>query len=309
MSVAAPEQRTIEVGDSRVSYTVAGSGQPLVLLHGWAGFWTHFLGFFGQDTGIKVYAFDMPGWRPADAKAGEHALSAFADAVHAALGAIGLDGKVHVMGQSMGSISALLLADRHPDAVDRLVLASPPVALICPGPKRWLFRRIGPALVRNSLYLRLAEQTHKSRWYNYWLARWTTFYRYDPWFFEEVIMPSALACDEQTSLGQTLSLLDVDVWSLLERTPNPTAVITGDRDPLIPLRMARQVADSLVDGHLFVIPRAKHGIMIEQAEEFRDIALGFLREPDAGCPDQPNPCPDVLASSSFVPPALPADGL
>ena len=309
MSVAAPEQRTIEVGGARISYTVVGSGQPLVLLHGWAGFWKHFLGLFTEDTGIKVYAFDMPGWRPADAQQGQHALSAFADAVHAALGVLGIQGKVHVMGQSMGSISALLLADRHPEAVDRLVLASPPVALICPGPKRWLFRRLGPALVRNSLYLWITEQTHKSRWYNYWLARWTTFYRYDPWFFEHVIMPSALACDEQTSLGQTLSLLDVDVWSILERTPNPAAVIMGDRDPLIPLDMARQVADSLADGQLFVIPRAKHGIMIEQAEEFRDLAVSFLRQPETARSDQLNAGPEPRAGSGFAPPALPADGM
>ncbi len=277
MAAAELEHHLVEIDGSQVSFTVTGTGRPLVLLHGWAGFWRPFVSLFGGDLGVRLYAFDMPGWEPAAAQRQEHPLCAWADAVYRTLRLLGIDEKVPVMGNSMGALTAMLLADRHPDMVDRLILASPPVALFNRGPKRWLLQAFSQVMVRYPPMLRLVERTHKSRWYNVAVARWTTFYRYDPVVFEEVIMPSALACDERTSLGQTISLLDVDIRALVSRIPNPTAIITGDRDPLVPLDGARMMAELLRDGHLLVIPRAKHGIMLEQAHEFRDLVLGFLQ--------------------------------
>lgn len=276
MPLAELEHHVVEINGSRVSFSVTGEGRPLVLLHGWAGFWERFLSLFTPDLGFRIYGFDMPGWTPAAELAGQNPLCAFADAVRSTFGVIGIEDKAHVMGNSVGALTALLLADRHPHAVDRLILASPPVALLRRGLKRWLLKHLGGAMVTSPLALGIAERTHKSRWYNYWLARWATFYRYDPVFFETVIMPSALACDEQTSLRQTLSLLEIDALALVQRIQHTTAVITGDRDPLVPPHAARAMVELLPAGELLVIPHAKHGIMVEQAHEFRDLVVSFL---------------------------------
>ena len=280
MSMAPPERRTVEIDGSRVSYTVVGSGEPLVLLHGWAGFWEHMLSLFPREAGYKLYAFDMPGWCPSGTVNGQNALESFSEAVYQAVKALGIGNKVHVMGQSMGALSALILADRHPDLAERLILASPPLTLLHQGPGRWLLYRVGSAVLQYPPLLAVAERTHKSRWYNYWLARYVSFYRYDPSFFEQVIMPSALACDEKTSIHQTVSLLDIDFWSIIGRIPHKSAILTGDRDPLVPVTMAREMVGRFRDGHLFVIPRAKHAIMIENALEFCDITLSFLADRD-----------------------------
>lgn len=273
MPIAELEHHVVDIDGSRISYTVTGAGRPLVVLHGWAGFWKPFLSLFSADLGVKVYGFDMPGWSPAPELAAEHPLCAWADTIYRTLQLLGIEEKVPVMGNSVGALTAMLLADRHPHAVDRLILASPPIALFHQGLKSRLFQVFAGVMERYPAVLKIVEQTHKSRLYNMWVARWTTFYEYDPVFFNEVIMPSALACDERTSLNQTLSLRQIDMWSLIQRTSHTTAIITGDRDPLVPLKQARLMTDLLPNGHLFVIPRAKHGIMLEQAEEFRDLVL------------------------------------
>jgi pimeloyl-ACP methyl ester carboxylesterase len=284
VSVAELEHHLVDIDGSQVSFTVTGAGRPLVVLHGWAGFWQPFLSLFSAELGVKVYGFDMPGWRPSPRLAAEHPLCAWGDMVCRTLEHLGIDEKVAVMGNSVGALSAMLLADRHPQAVDRLLLASPPIALFHRGFKNRLFRTFAGVMDRYPPVLRLVEQTHKNRWYNLWVARWTTFYRFDPVFFDEVIMPSALACDERTSLNQTLSLLEIDFWELIQRTSHPAAIITGDRDPLVPLNQARLMAGLLPDGHLFVLPRAKHGIMLEQAPEFRDIVLDILKRRSLASP-------------------------
>jgi pimeloyl-ACP methyl ester carboxylesterase len=277
VSIAELEHHIIDIDGSRISFTVTGAGQPLVVLHGWAGFWKPFLSLFSDELGVKVYGFDMPGWSPAPALAGEHPLCAWADTISRTLRLLGIEDRVPVMGNSVGALTAMLLADRHPQAVDRLILASPPIALFHRGFKNRLFHTFAAVMDRFPAVLRIVEQTHKNRWYNLWVARWTTFYRFDPIFFDEVIMPSALACDERTSLNQTLSLLEIDIWSLIQRTSHPTAIITGDRDPLVPLQQARLMADLLPNARMLVIPRAKHGIMLEQAQEFRDLVLDCVR--------------------------------
>lgn len=278
MSVTGLERRIIEVDGSRVSYTVSGQGKPLVLIHGWAGFWEHIMSMINPETGFQFYAFDMPGWHHADALNGNNTLETFDTALYQALKALGLGHKVHLMGQSMGAISALLFADRHPDLTDRLVLASPPFSLLRRGANRRILRWGLKAMLQYRPLLSVAKRTHKSRWYNYWMTRYGAFYRYDPWFFEQVIMPSALVCDEKTSLSHTVSMLDIDAWSMARRIPNRTAIIVGDRDPVVTVKAARSAVRLFRDGHLFVIPQAKHAIMMEKAAEFCAITFDFLED-------------------------------
>src|SRR5687767_9414999 len=81
VSIAELEHHVVDIDGSRISFTVTGSGRPLVLLHGWAGFWKPFISLFAADLGVKVYGFDMPGWCPAPELAAEHPLCAWADTV------------------------------------------------------------------------------------------------------------------------------------------------------------------------------------------------------------------------------------
>lgn len=92
--------------------TRAGSGEPLVLLHGigtWRGDFTRVLPHL---RGFDVIALDLPGHGDSPPLAGRPSVAALADAVEAHLDAIGLD-TVHLLGNSLGGRIALELAMRQ----------------------------------------------------------------------------------------------------------------------------------------------------------------------------------------------------
>ena len=201
--------------------------------------------------------------------------------------ALDLDRPVHLMGQSMGAISALLFADRHPEMTAGLVLASPPFSLLRRTPHKRLLRWGLARALQVPPLMSVMAATHKTRWYNYWMTRTTAFYRFDPWFFEQVILPSAQVCDERTSLSHTLSMLDIDPWRLAPRIPAPTAIIIGDCDPVISVRTAREAVRLFPQGRLFILHKAKHAIMMERAADLCDVTFRFLRETSQPAPRLP----------------------
>ncbi|MFN8473554.1 MAG: alpha/beta hydrolase [Anaerolineae bacterium] len=284
MSTAQFERRTLDVGASTLSYSVCGDGEPLVLIHGWAGFWEHILSVMQSTRGFRLYAFDMPGWQRAEALRDGNTLEAFNQALAEAVDALAIEGPIHLMGQSMGAVSALLFADHFPERVGKLVLVSPPFSLLRDGPNRRLLRWGIRTALGNPPILSIVSRAHKTRWYNYWITKQTAFYEYNPWFFEEVILPSARVCDEETSLSHTLSMFEIDVWSMARRCTHPTAIIIGDRDPVISVGEARLAVRLFQRGELFIIQRAKHAIMMERAVELCETTFQFLSDADETVP-------------------------
>jgi len=114
-----------QVEGLRIAYWAAGSGAPLLLLH---GIGSNGESFAPQLAGLadrfRVVAWDAPGYGGSDdhplAKPRPRDYAAIAAGLIAALGL----GRAHVVGQSLGSLMAAALARHHPGSVDRLVLAS-----------------------------------------------------------------------------------------------------------------------------------------------------------------------------------------
>jgi pimeloyl-ACP methyl ester carboxylesterase len=118
----------VEAGGVRYGYEIHGAGAPLLLLHG--GFGT--LEMFGPVLGRlaerrQVIAVDLYGHgrtaltdRPIDPVA-------MGDDMAAVVRALGFE-RVDALGFSFGGMVAFRLAVQHPEAVDRLVLASVPYA-------------------------------------------------------------------------------------------------------------------------------------------------------------------------------------
>jgi pimeloyl-ACP methyl ester carboxylesterase len=126
MDTTLPAQRCgTQVDGLRISYWEAGAGPPLLLLHGIGSsgesFAPQLAGLAGR---FRVIAWDAPGYGGSD----DHPLAKPCPRDYAAIAAglivaLGL-GRAHVVGQSLGALMAGALARHHPDAVDRLVLAS-----------------------------------------------------------------------------------------------------------------------------------------------------------------------------------------
>jgi pimeloyl-ACP methyl ester carboxylesterase len=123
--VTAPESGYAPVNGVDMYYEVRGSGRPLVLLHG--GLLTIDL-TFGQylsDLAAhhRVIAVESQGHGHTADTDRPLTFDGLADDVVALLDLLGVD-TADVFGFSLGALTALRLAMRHPDRVGRLVLAS-----------------------------------------------------------------------------------------------------------------------------------------------------------------------------------------
>lgn len=103
-----------------------GTGQPLLLLHGGSGSWTHWIHNVGPlATCRRVLAPDMPGFGESDALPEPQTAEALADLVAAGLDAVVPDQHLDIAGFSFGAIVAGLVAARLGARVGVLALLGP----------------------------------------------------------------------------------------------------------------------------------------------------------------------------------------
>lgn len=270
----------MEVGGRRVRYLAAGTGRPLVLLHGvgtnhreWA--WA----IPTLARGRSVYAPHLPGFG-GDGPPPDASPEYSAAYVAGFLDALGL-GRAAVAGNSFGGLVALRLALSEPARVSVLCLAD----------SAGLGREVNPLLVAATaggvgelaaLWGRApvgAAQRTLSRapllfanplrtpegWYEqqYRASR-------SPGLMETTI--AALRANLDLS-GQRRVLLDD-----LGRLEMPTLVLWGGRDRVFPAFQGREAAERVRRGRLAVIPGCGHLPHVEQPREFAAILGAFLDE-------------------------------
>ncbi|MFL5673580.1 MAG: alpha/beta fold hydrolase [Chloroflexota bacterium] len=245
---------TIRANDLDIAYEVRGDGPPLVIMHGAAT--TAGYTFGRQLPAIagtfQVFMPDARGhgntrWDVARGFRAEWLvddLEAFVDVVGLAT--------FHLVGYSMGGMTALGFAARRPERLRTLVVAGITTAR---EPRASVVRRLmDPARIERdepgwAADLRRLDETHGA-------GHWRT-------------LVTAVADDVA---AQPL-LTPVEIRGIT----SPTLVMVGDRDPLVPVDQAAALARSVRDGRLFVAPRAGHDVTNEQPELCTTAMLGFYR--------------------------------
>src|SRR5947209_15350375 len=125
MTIADADSPTVRAGNTAFSYLEAGSGPPLVLLHGIGSAAASFRYQLEALSGrFRVVAWDAPGYGASTPLAIEHPDTRdYAAALDAWLGALGVD-RCHLVGQSLGTLIAARFAAAQPGRVLSLTLAS-----------------------------------------------------------------------------------------------------------------------------------------------------------------------------------------
>ena len=284
---ASIEELTIDVGGLTTRYFVAGSGPPLVLLHGdgeSAFDWSWTLPILARTR--RVYAPDLPGSGD-NAKKADVSLASLERFALSFLDATGI-GRSAVVGSSLGGLVALRLALAEPSRVSALVLVASSglgravnlglSSLVVPGygdlAIAWGGTTSGAAQrARARARLLFARPGRAPR---AWVSEQHRLAR-TPGFLAAQL--AALRA-ELDPLGQREILLD-----RLDRLTMPTLVVWGERDRILPASQARAALARLPKGSLEVIPDCGHLPHIEWPDRFAEALGGFLRDREDAGPD------------------------
>lgn len=119
----------VKAGDIRLSVTLEGDGDPVILLHGFpelAYSWRHQIPALAA-AGYRAIAPDLRGYGASDrpSRVEDYGIQALAGDVVALMDALGL-ARAHVVGHDWGGSLAWVAATLHPDRVASLVILNSP---------------------------------------------------------------------------------------------------------------------------------------------------------------------------------------
>jgi pimeloyl-ACP methyl ester carboxylesterase len=275
---------SIEVDGLHITYERAGSGPPLVLLHGYVGdgatTWRPQLD--GLSDAFTLIAWNAPGAGGSSDPPESFGMAGYADALAAFIAALGL-GAPHVAGLSFGGALALALYRRHPRVPRTLVLASAYAGWGGSLPPEVADQRLRQALV-------LAELP-PDEFVGTLL----------PTMFSEGTAPdaveafgAAMRAFHPVGFRAMARASAEDLRDVLRQISVPTLLLYGAKDVRAPLPVARDLEASIPPSTLVVLPDAGHVCNIEAPQEFNRAIREFLIP--AGPP----------ASPTARPPATPA---
>jgi pimeloyl-ACP methyl ester carboxylesterase len=240
----------IDVNGHPTWLTVSGSHEKTVLLlHGGLSESDSMLGSIGGplEEHYRVAAFDRRGHgRTADTPEPFH-YDSMADETVAVLEHLG--GQAHLVGFSDGGVTALLVALRRPDLVDRMVL-------------------IGADFHHSGLRELAPPQGDDDPLYSGIAAIYAERSPDGADHFDEFIAKSFTMFQAEPTLT-TADLAGIEA---------PALVLVGD-DDLIELPHTVELYESIPEAQLAVVPAASHLLPIEQPAETARIILRYLAAP------------------------------
>jgi pimeloyl-ACP methyl ester carboxylesterase len=274
-------RREITLHGHAVSFTEAGSGPVVLLLHGIAGSsrgWEHVIPAVAEHA--HVIAPDLLGHGESAKPRGDYSLGAFASGLRDLMAALGHD-KATIVGHSLGGGVAMQLAYQHPELCERLVLVSSgglgrevtPVlrAATLPGAE-WVLpllahRRVldaasaGARVIGRLPFLQRPALREIGRGYASLVDTGC----------RQAFVHTARSVIDVT--GQRVDASD----RLYLAADVPTMVVWGGRDSFIPVAHAEHFASLVPGTRKEIFARAGHFPHIDEPERFARVLVDFMQ--------------------------------
>ena len=271
----------IELHGRRVVYRVAGSGPPVVLIHGMLNSSSHWravaLDLAREHT---VIAPDLIGHGDSAAPRGDYSLGAHAASIRDLLAAQGID-RASIVGHSLGGGVAMQFFYQFPQRTERLVLVS----------SGGLGHEVSPMLrtaalpgvsallsltIRRRLLGALSDAGHRLDRREVRLGVYVQ-------ALARALRPLESAEARQAFLQTLRAVIDVhgqrvsatDRLYLLESMP--TLIVWGERDNTIPLSHGRRAHAAIPNSRLRTLPRAAHFPHLEDPQGLAQMLREFIQ--------------------------------
>ena len=261
-----------DVGGRTITYRRAGTGPPLLFLHGgWSDSraWGPQLASLADE--FDMIAWDAPGCGGSADPAGPMSLDYYADAAAALLSTLGIE-RAHLCGLSFGGGLAIAVYGRHPQLIRSMVLA---------GAYAGWKGSLPPAEVHARLERVRAESERPA-------ARVAG--RPPTQFFSGPAPPGAstlirgMMADIRPATPVTMltAFAEADLTGVLPSVTVPTLLLYGERDVRAPRPVADALLAALPNAELVVVPGAGHYINIAAPDAFDTELRRFLSSAGTG---------------------------
>jgi pimeloyl-ACP methyl ester carboxylesterase len=257
----------IDVYGMRIAYTKAGSGPPLVLLHGApcdSRTWQWMVPDLAGDH--TVLAWDAPGFGDSSDIDDSWRAPQFADVFAAFVAAVGIE-RPHVVGHSFGTMVALSLFQYHPAVPASLTLIG--------GYAGWAGSLRPEEVARRlDMFLGMAElgDTFDPKSY--------------PGLFSDLI-PADREAVLMTMMRENVRPAairaaghvgaETDLRPVLPTVDVPTLVLHGEADARSPLTNAEALHAAIPTSQLVVLPRLGHACVVEDPAACASAIRRFVK--------------------------------
>lgn len=269
----------IEVDGTPVNYADIGEGElePIVFVHGLGGQWQNFLENIPRAAQERrVIALDLPGFGSTPEPRDRITISGYGRCVDSLCEKLSL-GRVDMVGNSMGGYVAAEVAIQFPERIDQLVLVSAAgitSASIARQPI-WVAGRIATAMASYGAarHRDIAARPKSRHMALALVARYPSLLRADlayEGFFKGAGKPgfddALRAC------------LEYDFRDRLPEIRQPTLIVWGEKDSIIPVKDAAEFERLIPDSRKVVMKDTGHIPMAERPGAFNDVMMEFLAE-------------------------------
>lgn len=276
----------IDLHGHRVIYRVAGSGPPVVLIHGMVNSSRHWESVaLRLASNHTVIAPDLIGHGDSATPRGDYSLGAHAASIRDLLAVIGID-RATIVGHSLGGGVAMQFFYQFPQRTERMVLVSSgglgrevsPMlrGAALPGAAALLWAaahpQVGAALSR--LGGRMRDRGLDKGVYLQAIAR--------------ALLPLQRAGARKAFLHTLRSVIDTQGQRVSARDrlyllgPIPTLIVWGGRDQTIPVAHGRRAHQAIPGSRWEVLPRAAHFPHLEDPEGLARVLRDFLETTEPG---------------------------
>ncbi len=264
------EKHHADIDRRRIAYQSAGTGPPVLLLHGIGG---NALQWRTQLDGLAcdftLIAWDTPGYGGSDDPDGDWRMPDYAKVLAKLLDHLKLD-RVHLIGQSWGGVLAQEFMREHASRVRSLILSDTFPGDAC-----------RPEAERNASLqgrLKALETMTPAE-----MARTRL----------PMLVPGGTSQDVKDEIEAMLAMIrpsgyrqaaialhHSDERDVLASIDVPTLVIAGEYDRVVPLHLSQLLADGIRDARLEIIRGAGHLSNQERPDVYNAVLRAFLNSVD-----------------------------
>jgi 3-oxoadipate enol-lactonase len=243
----------------------AGSGSPVVLVHAIGcdhTMWDSLARALAPSH--RVIRVDVRGHGQSPVTPRPYTLDLLADDVLAVMDTLALE-RAHLVGLSMGGMIGQAFALRHPDRLDRLVIANSTSSYGPEGPGMWharakMVEEGGLEAIRDMVAVRYFSEAFRAAHPQTVVA----------------VMDRFMKTPREGYLGCCDAIAALDFSKSLGRVKAPTLVIAGELDAGTPPAMSEAIARAIPGARLEILPGAAHLAAVEAAGTFNQSVRGFL---------------------------------